>query len=74
MLQSIINVESLKASCWLKYVHVKNLSKKSEYSEMWREKKIKTCFHITEGMKKKLVITLSDHGMATYGHTAVNLD
>lgn len=30
--------------------------------------KIKTCFHITEEMKKKLVITFSDHGMAIYAH------
>lgn len=40
-LRSIINGKSLQVICWLKYVHVKHLSKKFEYSQMWKKKKSK---------------------------------
>ena len=72
-LRSIISVKSLQAICWLKYVHVKHLSKTFEYSQMWG-KKIKVCFRVTGKMKKILVISLSDHGMPCYAVKTMDLD
>lgn len=74
MLWSIINVEGLKATCWLKCGHVKKLSKKSKHSEMWREKEIKSVSMLLRKGERNMVITFSHHGMATYGQKGLNLD
>lgn len=41
---------------------------------MWKENKLKPVSILLRKGERKLVITFSDHGMATYGHKGVNLD
>lgn len=72
-LRAVIDVKSLQAICWPKYVRVKHLSKQFEYSLMWK-KKIKACCCITGEMKRILMGSFWDHGMPCYVLKTMDLD